>query len=570
MTNSEFESLEFNSSDLEIWSKTRRESNNWPVVYTLFDDSFIYVGETTNASSRLGQHLKTEKKELKSARVIINPEFNKSVCLDLESHLIRYFGADPARKLLNGNGGISDADYYKREEYREKFDEIFEELYRQGLLTRSVKEIINSDLFKYSPFKALNLEQATAVNEVLELLDSDLKSNNSETIVIQGDPGTGKTIVAIYLMKLLADIKLGNADDVIDGESIFSDYFLEGYEHLRDLEIGLVIPQQSLRKTIQKVFSMVPGLDPKNVLGAFDVAKSDRHFDLLIVDEAHRLQQRSNQAAANLNTLYKELNVKLFGYDGGEITQLDWIKKQSKHQVLLLDSAQTVKPADLDQAVTRQLVATASQDQRLIRLLSQMRLLGGEDYIEYVAAVFNGDNPSPRHAFGEYDLRFFDDFSEMHALIHKLDKEFTLSRLVAGYGWKWISKGGKKLFDFEIQGEQLTWNRTATDWINSPTSGQEVGSIHTVQGYDLNYAGVIVGPELSFDSQARKITFVRDNYADAKGKQNNPNKQFTDVELLEFVANVYRVLMTRGIKGTFLYVVDPKLRDYLRQFFPAA
>lgn len=570
MTNSEFESLEYNSGDLEIWSKTRRESNNWPVVYTLFDDSFIYVGETTNASSRLGQHLKTDKKELKSARVIINPEFNKSVCLDLESHLIRYFGADPARKLLNGNGGISDADYYKREEYREKFDEIFEELYRQGLLTRSVKEIINSDLFKYSPFKALNIEQATAVNEVLELLDNDLKSNNSETIVIQGDPGTGKTIVAIYLMKLLADIKLGNADDVIDGESIFSDYFLEGYEHLRDLEIGLVIPQQSLRKTIQKVFSMVPGLDPKNVLGAFDVAKSDRQFDLLIVDEAHRLQQRSNQAAANLNTLYKELNVKLFGYDGGEITQLDWIKKQSKHQVLLLDSAQTVKPADLDQAVTRQLVATAIHDQRLIRLISQMRLLGGEDYIEYVASVFNGDNPSPRHTFGEYDLRFFDDFSEMHALIQKLDKEFTLSRLVAGYGWKWISKGGKKPFDFEIQGEQLTWNRTATDWINSPTSSQEVGSIHTVQGYDLNYAGVIVGPELSFDSQARRITFVRDNYADAKGKQNNPNKQFTDVELFEFVANVYRVLMTRGIKGTFLYVVDPNLRDYLRQFFSAA
>jgi DUF2075 family protein len=91
-----------------------------------------------------------------------------------------------------------------------------------------------------------------------------------------------------------------------------------------------------------------------------------------------------------------------------------------------------------------------------------------------------------------------------------------------------------------------------------------------VQGYDLNYSGVIVGPELSFDSQMRKITFVRDNYADAKGKQNNPGKQFTDEELLDFVANVYRVLMTRGIKGTFLYVVDPNLRDYLRQFFPSA
>ncbi len=570
MTSSEFESLAFNQGDLENWAKSRPQSTNWPVVYTLFDDSTIYVGETTNASSRLGQHLKSDKKVLKSARVIINQEFNKSVCLDLESHLIRYFGADPARKLLNGNGGISDADYYKRDEYREKFDEIFDELHRQGLLTRTVKEIINSDLFKYSPFKALNLEQATAVNEVLELLDNDLKFNKSETIVIQGDPGTGKTIVAIYLMKLLADIKLGNTDDVIDGESIFSDYFLEGYEHLRNLEIGLVIPQQSLRKTIQKVFSIVPGLHPNNVLGAFDVAKSDKIFDLLIVDEAHRLQQRSNQAAASLNTLFKDLNIKLFGQDSGEFTQLDWIKKQSKHQVLLLDSEQTVKPADLDQLVTKQLVASAYSDQRLIKLISQMRLLGGEDYIEYVAAVFNGENPLPRFSFGEYDLRFFDDFSAMHSEIRVLDSEFTLSRLVAGYGWKWISKRGKKHYDFEIQGEQLTWNRTATDWINSPTSNQEVGSIHTVQGYDLNYAGVIVGPELSFDSQRGKITFVRDNYADAKGKQNNPGKQFTDEELHDFVSNVYRVLMTRGIKGTFLYVVDQNLRDYLRQFFPAA
>ena len=96
-----------------------------------------------------------------------------------------------------------------------------------------------------------------------------------------------------------------------------------------------------------------------------------------------------------------------------------------------------------------------------------------------------------------------------------------------------------------------------------------MGSIHTVQGYDLNYAGVIVGPDLRYDSAERRIYFDRSEYHDKKGRENNPKLGITysDEDLLRYVQNIYTVLLTRGILGTYIYVVDPQLRAYLRRYF---
>lgn len=96
-----------------------------------------------------------------------------------------------------------------------------------------------------------------------------------------------------------------------------------------------------------------------------------------------------------------------------------------------------------------------------------------------------------------------------------------------------------------------------------------MGSIHTVQGYDLNYAGVIIGPDLRFDTDQQRIVFDRANYFDKKGKENNPRLglEFDDEDLLEYVTNIYGVLLTRGIKGTYVYVCDPDLRRYLAPYF---
>jgi DUF2075 family protein len=195
-----------------------------------------------------------------------------------------------------------------------------------------------------------------------------------------------------------------------------------------------------------------------------------------------------------------------------------------------------------------------------------MRVEGGHDYVEFIGSALKGDAVAPA-SFGNYDLRFFDDIGDMRDAIVAKDAEHGLCRLIAGFAWPWVSKNNPEAHDIEIGGIGFWWNRTATDWINSETSLDEVGSIHTVQGYDLNYAGVIIGSDLGYDPVSRTMVFHRENYHDKKGKENNPRLgiTYTDEDLLEYVVNIYRVLLTRGIKGTYIYVVDPGLRDYLKR-----
>ncbi len=563
--------IPFTVDVLSAWAAERPEHTNWPVVYTINDDNEIYVGETTNAELRMRQHLSSPtKSQLKIASFIVDASYNKSVCLDLESHLIRYFAADEKYLVLNGNGGITDADYFNRVEYRESFEAIFEELVASGNLTRSIPDIVNSDLFKYSPFKALTNDQAIAIEGVLEQLFDEIDSGVSNPIVIQGDPGTGKTIVAVYLIKLLQDIARSHTDETLDADSLFADFFQAGFrEKVADMKIGIVVPQLSLRETIKKVFGRTPGLSKSMVMTPFDVGGSDETFDLLIVDEAHRLQQRSNQPAAMLNKKFKSNNEKLFGSDEYSFTQLDWIQAKSKHQIYLLDQAQTVKPADLPQSVIKRLVDTAKTNGSFFSLTSQMRVSGGADYIEFIYKLLHGDQVSPSHSFGTYDLRFFTSFEELRSQIVKRESELGLARLVAGFAWPWVTRNGAE-FDFEIEGVPLSWNRTNSDWINSGTSIDEVGSIHTTQGYDLNYAGVIIGPDLGFDPATSKLLFRRENYHDKKGRENNNflDVQYSDDDLLQYVLNIYRVLLTRGIRGTYVFVSDPELREHLSKFFP--
>jgi len=205
--------------------------------------------------------------------------------------------------------------------------------------------------------------------------------------------------------------------------------------------------------------------------------------------------------------------------------------------------------------------------------MSQMRVQAGDDYLGFVRGLLSDQGPTLESGFGDYDLCFFDRADAMYQAIREREAEFGLARLVAGYGWKWRSTGAspdEPVWDIEIDGLRLCWNRTATDWINSPTSAEEVGSIHTVQGYDLNYAGVIVGPELYFDQVTHRICLNRGSYFDKKGKAANNLRGITysDDDVLALVKNVYNVLLTRGMRGTYVYVVDPALRKHLRRFFP--
>ena len=574
MTSSEIERLRFTSRDLETWAKLDPRYSNWPVVYVLDGPGKAYVGETRNTLGRMRQHLATpEKAALTVLRVVLDDTFNKSACLDLESHLIKWLAGDGQHQVLNMNHGITDADYFDRARYRAAFADIFERLKAQGVFTHSIPQIESSVLFKLSPFKALNAEQELAIDGIVEGLAEDLRMGEPSLITVLGEPGTGKTVIGIFLLKMLVDIGATVATDEVelDSDSLFSEFFVEGTRELfTGLRLGMVVPQQSLRKSVKKVFKQTPGLDSKMVLSPFEVGKGD-HFDLLIVDETHRLSQRANQPAAALNTLFADLNKRLFGDDELEYTQLDWIKAQSTHQIFLLDAAQTVKPADLPAHVVRDLIDRSASAHRSYRLTSQMRVAAGADYVGFIRRLLDPDQTDSaqdldRPDFGEYDLRFFDDFGAMRDEIRARDREHGLARLVAGFAWEWVSRGKPGVSDIEIDGVAMPWNRTQVDWIASPGSLDQMGSIHTVQGYDLNYAGVVIGPDLRFDLETRRMYIDRDSYFDAFGKQNNRKLGivYTDDDLLSYIVNIYAVLLTRGIRGTYVYVCDPDLREYLR------
>jgi len=484
---------------------------------------------------------------------------------------------DGSYRVLNRNDGITEADYYARALYQETFREVFDQLKRDGVFTRSIPEIENSDLFKLSPFKALAQDQAIAVEGILDGLFIDLEAGTASTTVVQGEPGTGKTVVAIYLLKLLVDIANTIPAEDLDSDSLFSEFFVgEHRELLAGIRIGFVVPQQSLRGSIKKVFRKTPGLDPAMVMTAFDVGLAEEDFDLLIVDESHRLNQRANQPSGVQNKNFSIITKKLFGTDDTTKTQLDWIKARSTHQIFLLDAAQSVRPADLPPEVLEKLVLQAKATRRHHPLLSQMRVQAGADYVAYIRRLLGtasaDEKPLEHVTFEGYDFRMFDDIAAMRAEVHRMDSEAGLSRLLAGFAWPWRTKTDKTAHDIEIDGTQLRWNSTQTDWIASPKSIDEVGSIHTVQGYDLNYAGVIIGPDLRYDPVKRRVIVDRSSYFDKKGKENNRvlGKTYDDDDLLRFVSNIYAVLLTRGIRGTYIYVCDPALRTFLREYIPVA
>jgi len=361
MTGFQVAQVEFSKQAVATWRTQDEKHGNWPVVYVLDDKTssgqkastgalrHIYVGETLNAVGRLRQHLESPAKQhLTNARIIFSETFNKSVCLDLESYLIRMMAGDGANQVLNRNNGITDSQYYQRAAYRAGFQAVFDQLKSDGVFTRTIPEIENSSLFKLSPYKALTEDQASSVEEILQKFFADISTGGASTIVIQGDPGTGKTVVAIYLIKLLVDIQALSSLEDLDNDSRFSEFFTVHHQSLlQGCKFGMVVPQQSLRSTIEAVFRKTRGLDAHMVMSPFKAAESPYVFDLLIVDETHRLSQRANQPSGSLNKKFTDINKNLFGKDDLAKTQLDWIVAKSRHQVFLLDAMQSVKPADL-------------------------------------------------------------------------------------------------------------------------------------------------------------------------------------------------------------------------------
>ncbi len=507
--------------------KNEKYGQNWPIVYLIHNKNEIYIGETYNAHSRMKQHYDNPEKQIfNKLQLISDSDFNKSATLDIESALIKYISADEKFIVTNKTGGLINSDYYERINYQSKIADIWNKLRKLDLAKRDLIEIENSDIFKFSPYKSLSEDQMEVTREISNDIIEKNGTNEKGIYFINGLPGSGKTVLATFLMK-----------------------YLTQNEELKNKRIALVISMTSLRNTIKKTFRHVDGLSSSMVIGPTDL--NPGKFDIIMVDEAHRLRQRKGI------TNYKSMDDKniCFGLPING-TELDWIKLSAKHIILFYDENQSIRPSDVHRNDFLNLNPTYR-----FTLNSQFRVKAGMEFVNYIKNIFN-EKQKEKIVFDSYECGIIKDFTIFTELIYAKQKEVGLSLLVSGYSFEWISKKDKSKYDFNIDNIKLQWNTVANGFIYSKNAAKEVGCIHTVQGYELNYLGVIIGTEIDYDFKKKRIIIYPENYYDRNGKSST-----TVDQLMQYIKNIYITLSTRGIKGVYFYVMNDNMKKYLSHFF---
>lgn len=564
--------LDFKNESLDIINSFT-ELDNWPVVYLIANNEEIYVGETQNIGTRFSQHYQNEKRRrLKDFYIIYDKQFNKSAILDIEQNLIHLFSADNVYRLQNLNNGQSKYhNYYQKSLYLNKLDSIWVELSKHGVnIKDSVLTLQNNDIFKFSPYHALTSEQNDACNDIINDIINTLDQGRTGISVVKGEPGSGKTILLINLIyKLINGQNIEINDDDLDSDA-FLNYDLNTLLALKSfsiahnkLKIGYVSPMAALRETIGKVFKDIKcGLSKSLVIGPSEAIKSiDEPYDILIIDESHRLTTRKNIQN------YKSFQdcAELLNLDYNKTNQLEMLLKSCKYAVLVYDENQSIKGSDISKDIFNEL----TKDAKIFELKSQLRCKGNKNYIKYVDDILNVRSVNKIEFDPNiFDFKIFDNVNELVNKIRTLDKQFGLSRVCAGYSWPWKSNGLSLLeakkqnkYDIEIDNNKYIWNIKSDNFILDESGKETIGCVHRLQGYDLNYVGVIFGKEITFNKEKNIIEINRDNFYDI-----NVKKSVNFETLKMYILNTYKILMTRGIKGCYIYCCDKNLQEYLKKY----
>lgn len=597
---------------------------NWPVVYLLHNDQYrnpsgsveklLYVGESTSAARRMKEHFSRSNKnfdqriKLDEAAIIFDETFNKSAILDIEQELIRMFGADSSNySLQNRNDGQSTQhQYFERDSYYSSLKEIWDALRSRPveMAKDSFEDVRNSNLFKYSPFTALTSEQVKVCDDIIDRLIDSLQNKKKFNAIIEGYAGTGKTVVLIKVLSELVRLSRMpepsagtpapssvNATAVFDDENSDSDISdierkdkdAERAKRIHaacpkgeGLRVAYVVPLSELLKPFEKVIKAVCG-DSGIVKSASDVANDPAKFDVIFVDEAHRLGT-INKFGANKDP-YKRACQNALGsvYSPGmpnPPTELHWIVNKSDNCVFVYDKNQKVR---CHQSITHEVfdaLVSVKPYSHTYPLKMQMRCKAGNQYVDFLNDLLNNsmDRNKSLPPWKGYDFRFYDDIGEMVSDINAYNGSggCGLSRVVAGYGWKWVTKdknrqvikaSSRDSWDIHIDGHHYFWNVRNGSFIFN-ADRDEIGCVHTVQGFDLNYVGVIFGPEIKYDS---KSGF----YIDRSCIYDSGVKTQDTDELLNLTIRAYKVMMERGIRGCYVYACDPSVQQYFKQHIPS-
>ena len=400
--------------------------------------------------------------------------------------------------------------------------------------SQQLADSVGSMLKGHEEFVLLD-EQKTVLEKIVNSSNESL-TGKKRVLIINGGPGTGKSVISINALARLTSQRL-NVKYVTPNAA----------------------PRAVFEAKLKKIFGKA---DIRNLFsgsGSFTETESSS-FDTLIVDEAHRLKMKSG--------MFKNL---------GE-NQVKEIIDTAKTSVFFIDEAQKVTWSDVGEIsmIEEQAKLAGALVERL-ELKSQFRCSGSDDYMAWLDETL-GVGPGSTHYFSpdKFDFQIFDSPLEMHNKIKEKNKVNNKSRVVAGYCWDWISQKRPDLKDITIDefGYKATWNLTSdgSEWIISPKSVEEVGCIHTCQGLEVDYIGVIVGRDLvaidgvlKTDPSARAKTD-----ASLKGYKKELKEDPISAELKadELIRNTYRTLMSRGMKGCYVYFVDEATADYFKSKLP--
>lgn len=378
-------------------------------------------------------------------------------------------------------------------------------------------------------------EQKTVLEKIIQSTKKSL-SGKKQVLIVNGGPGTGKSVISI------------NALTRLTGDRLNARY---------------VTPNAAPRAVYQsKLKSFITGDAFRHLFtgsGAFTTSGRDS-FDTLIVDESHRLKMKSG--------MFKNL---------GE-NQTKEIINSARTSVFFIDEAQKVTWSDVGEIsmIEDHAIEFGAEVQHL-ELFSQFRCGGSDDYMAWLDDTL-GVHPMADNYFSptRFDFRIIDSPTELHKLIKERNKTNNKSRVVAGYCWDWISKNKPQLFDIDIPefGFKGRWNLTShgSEWILHPKSVEEIGCIHTCQGLEVDYVGVIVGPDFRVvDGRLTTFPLARaksDKSLAGYVKESKVDPVSANMKADEIIRNTYRTLMSRGMKGCYVYFTDPATADYFRSLLP--
>ncbi len=371
-------------------------------------------------------------------------------------------------------------------------------------------------------------DQVIAYDMCKTIMSKCKKDMKKRTIIIQGGPGTGKSVLAVNLLKAFISSAL-NASYCTKNSAPREAYLK-------------LLSNSDLRGevNIKQLFRSPFGLSklPSNF------------YDALIVDESHRLVK------------------KMYGDFQGE-NQIKECIQASLFTVFLIDESQRITTKDIGsiegiQYWASQLNSNVINNESTI-LISQFRCNGSDKYIQLINNILQiGESVDANFSELDYDIRVYSNPNELRNALREKNQINNKSRMVAGYCYDWNVKNQRGDYDIILEDEfYARWNLEDDKiWAINPKSFEEVGCIHTAQGLEFDYVGVIIGKDLRFDSQLG--TIITDKAMISKDDKTSGIRSTNEVTAAQLIKNTYKTLLTRGQKGCYIYCEDRNLADHIK------